>query len=213
MFSNIKNFLHIKTKVKKLSNEEKINKLFDSLDREVIIIQIGSDLAVFGDFICEIVSKMRDEIKYECGFILPLVKIVENKYYQENEFTIKIQDKEVEKGFLIPSKKGVEEEFYDVLKTVIYNYLDKIFTNELTEKYIDKVQEKNNLLIWNLSSILTVIDIRVIMLEIIKSGKSINNISYIFEQIGEEVLLSEKYKSGKEKYNPHIIADKISEKL
>ena len=194
----------------KLSVVDVINNLFDDLDEDVIALQVGSDLIPFGEYLCkDIIANLRDEIKYECGFILPPIHVTDNTSYQENEFTISVRGTIVETGYVVPNKKGIQDELYSVLKTVIYDNLDKIFTNEIMEKYIDRVEIQNRWLIWNLMSQLSIIDVKTILIDIINSGKSINNITYIFEQIGKNVLVNGEYKDCLKKYNPHHIARNI----
>ena len=198
-------------KKEKTEEASSVVDLFDNLDEDVISLQIGSDLISFSEYICKnIIVNLRFEIKYECGFILPPIHITYNTSYQENEFTISVRGTVIETGYIVPNKKGVQDELYSVLKTVIYDNLDKIFTNEITEKYIETVQRKNGWLIWNLTNQLSVIDIRTILVDIINSGKSINNITYIFEQIGGQILTNGEYRDCLKKYNPHQIAKKIA---
>ena len=213
MLKRIKNLFHIKQEKEAPSIYEKIDNLYDALNDDTILIQIGSDLVPHGEFICNIISELREEIKDECGFILPPVRILDNSYYQENEYSISILSDVVTNNFLIPTEKGIRDELYEDLKTTVYNNLDKIFTNDIMEKYIETVQRNNSWLIWNISFSLSVIEIKTIMLDIIHRGKSINNINYIFEQIGEYVLTEGKFRDCLVKHNPHNIAHQIAKKL
>ena len=213
MLKRIKNLFNFKQHEKTTSVFEKIENLYDELNEDLILIKIGEDLVPHGDFICSIISELREEIKSECGFIFSPARILDYTCIQENEFIINIKGKDVENGFLVPNEKGIKEEFYETLKTVIYNSIETLFTNEIAEKYIDIVQRKNSWLIWNLSCSLSVIDIKTIMLDIIQKGKSINDINFIFEQIGEQVLTEGKYRDCLIKHNPHIIAKQIIKQL
>ena len=214
MLRRIKKFLHIKQKEEEqLSVFDKINNLYDSLNEDIILVNIGEDLSPHSEFICGIISELREEIKDECGFILPPVKISECEYYQENEFIIKVRGIQAYDGFLIPNEKGIREELYESLKTVVYDNINDIFTNEITERYINIVQRENSWLVWNLTSLLSVVDIKTILSDIINAGKSINNINYIFEKIGEQVLSDGSYHECGKKYNPHTISEAISKYL
>jgi len=214
MLKRIKNLFNFKYKQEKtLSIYDAIDNLYDTLNSETIVINVGEDLTPYICYIQEIIKLIRNEIKEECGFILSPVKIIENNWIQENEFIIFIKNKKTENGYLIPNKDGIREEFYDIFKSNIYNSLDLLFTIEITEKYIDTVQKKNNRLIWNLTNSLSIIEFRTILVDILKKGKSINNINFIFEQIGEQVLTDGKFKDILSKHNPHIIAEQISKVL
>ena len=213
MLKRIKNLLHIKTKEAELTSGEKIDNLFDSLNEDIILLHLGEDLADFGQLFCSIIQELREEIKFECGFIIPEVHVLDWEFLQENEFRLYIKNKQIEHGFLIPNEKGIREEFYEILKTSLYENIDKIFTNEIAEKYIDTVQRKNGWLIWNITNILSIVDLKTIMLDIIQKGKSLNNINYIFEQIGNQILTEGKYRDCLIKHNPHVIAKEIVEQL
>ena len=213
MLQKIKKLFHLERQEKSLSVYDKINNLFDSLNDDIILVQIGSDLSPHAEYICELISSLREEIKDECGFILPPVRVLENECYQENEYTIIVRGEYAVDGFLIPNRQGIDEEFYEAMKTVIYKKIDDLFTNELAEKYINTVQRENGLLIWNLTNILSVVDIKTILSDIISAGKSINNINYIFEKIGEQILSDGDYRDFSKKYNPHTISQAISKYL
>ena len=60
-----------------MSAYEKIDNLFDLLSEDIVHLQIGEDLVPFGESIVELISSLREEIKEECGFILPPVRINE----------------------------------------------------------------------------------------------------------------------------------------
>jgi len=202
------------------SNKEKvsvcnktIDDLFDSLNETIIDIRVGSDLVRFDESIFELFWKLREEIKSECGFIIPEVRLREDFSYQENEFGIYVYNQKVHEGFAIPSHDECCDEIYEALKTVIYDNLDKVFTNELAEKYVNTVMKSNNILVWDITNKLSIIDIKTILTEIIMKGKSINNISYIFEKMGEYILSDGICPYSNKKYNPHIISQAISRYL
>ncbi len=213
MLKRFRNLLQRNSQIVRESVYKKIDNLFDSLSEDIIKIEIGSDLYSFTSGIVETIGAIRCEIKEECGFIMPAVNIKDNCCIQENEFVILIRGKKVFDGFVIPREEETREEIYEALKTVIYDNLEKIFTNELTEKYIDKVQKKNGRLIWDISSVLSVVDINTILSDLILKGKSINNIDYIFEKIGENILSNGECRNYLNKINPHTIAKQIAKNI
>ena len=211
MLKRIKNLFNRK---KEPSVEDKIDSLYDRLYNDPVLINIGEDLSVFENVFLDVIHELREEVNDECGFIIPKVPVVYNSSLQENEFAIFIRGEYEQNGFLIPNKEGIKDEFYEALKTVIYNKIDTVFTNEVAERYIDTAQRKNGWLIWNITSILSVPDIKTILSDIIDNGKSIKDIGYIFEKIGEEILLNDQYKeSYTKKYNPHNIAKEVIKQL
>lgn len=217
MLERIKKLLNIKHEDNKGSEEvnvyEKIDNLFDSLSEENIRIQIGEDLIPYRDIVIEVIGTIREEVKDECGFIMQAVNIKNNDVLQENEFVIFVQNECTYRGFVIPTEEGVREEIYDALKDSVYGKMDKIFTYEVTEKYINTVQRNNGWLVWNVTNVLSIAQIKIILSQIIAAGKSISNINYIFEKIGEEVLSDGEYKDFSKHYNPEIIAKNIVREL
>ena len=203
----------VKTQNEKISVHEGIDDLFDSLNETIIDVQVGDDLIPFCSDIIKVIWRLRDEVKAECGFIMPETRLRNNSSYQENEFRIHIHNKKVHQGFAVPTLTDSCDEIYEALKTVVYDNIDSIFTNELTEKYINAAMKNNSILIWNITNILSVIDIKTILSEIIMKGKSINNINYIFEKMGEYILADGISQSMCKKYNPHIISQAISKYL
>lgn len=197
-----------------LSVNEKIDVLYDGLSVESILLRLGEDLISEVEYFCEIIHELREEIKNECGFIIPEVHIKEGIALQENEYAIYIHGNISENGFLVPNKDGIRDEFYEQFKTLMYKKMDVIFTNEIAERYIDRAQRKNSWLIWNITKALSVIEIKMILSDLINSGKSICDIGYIFEKIGEQILTNGGYQDCYfKKYNPHLIAKEIVKTL
>ena len=213
MLKRIKNLFNRK-KENIQSINDKIELLYDELGSDTILVHLGDDLAEYGEVFCNIIQELREEVKNECGFIMPNVHIQDNTVLQENEFAVYIRGNFAQRGFLIPNENGIKDEFYDTFKTIIYDKIKAIFTNEVTERYIDTVQKKNGWLIWNITSILSVPDIKTILSDIIDNGKSIKDIGFVFEKIGEEILLNDRYKEFYiKKYNPHNIAKEVIKHL
>ena len=213
MLERIKKIFSTKGIKESLSVEEKIDNLFESLSEDDITVSIGSDLFCFFGKIVSIIDKIRQEIKDECGFIMPPVAITENKIVQENQVSVFIRGKFYKKTFVIPNEEGITEELHEILKTAVYDNLDIIFTSNITEKYINTVQKKNYWLVWNVTNVLSVIDIKTILFDILCKGKPINNINYIFEKIGEHVLSDGNYRDCLKRYNLHEIANQIAKSL
>lgn len=214
MLKRIKNLFKKKTEEVELSVHEKIDNLYEELCSDTIQVYLGDDLTNLQKEFCDVIQKLREEIKDECGFIMPQVHIQNGLNLQENEFEIYVREELAGHEFLIPNPEGVREEFYDTLKTIIYDNINTIFTNDIAERYIDMAQRKNGWLIWNISRVLSVPEIKIILSDLINNGKSICNIGYVFEKIGDEILLDGGYQDCFcKKYNPHAIAKQIAKTL
>ena len=192
-----------------LSTEEKIDELFNSLDSESIKVLIGSDLEIFGESFCESISLFRENLKEEFGFILPGIRIKSDCSLQENEFIILINNKKVYQEFAIPKTEYIETNFPKAFEEVFKNHLDSFFSSSILEKYINFAQKENSWLVWNLTCSLTLVEIKTILIDLIKNGKSINNITYVFEKICEQIYIEDYYLHRK----PHKISEKLTKIL
>ena len=209
MLERLKQILHIKGREKETSVYDRIDSLFSSLNEDIICIEIGEDLVPFGKDICEVIDNVREEIKDELGFIMPAVRVRDVPAMQENEYIIKVKNKPVSEGYVVPNKSGVTDEIYESLKNVLLNNFKTILTNELTEKYIESARAKNGLLIWDITGAISTTEIRIILGDLLENGKSIKDISNIFEKISEQIYIENKY----DYRNPHKMAEKIIKHL
>ena len=107
MLGKLKQIFNIKPKNCGINTPEKIEHLFDSLKEDQIRLEFGSDIVPYGEKVCSIIDGIRNEIKDELGFIMPAVHVLDNQNLQENEYTIKIQDKVLYRGFVIPNEEGI----------------------------------------------------------------------------------------------------------
>lgn len=213
MLNRIKTLFGKKENTNTISAYENIDTLFDSLNGETVVVEIGEDLIEHEISIRKVIESLREQLKDECGFIMPAVAIKYNYIIQENQFNVYIQEKLVEQRFVVPTADEIAEEAYDALKTVIYDNLDTVFTNEIAEKYVRTVEKNNSLLVWNITGVLSIVDIKKILFDIIMKGKSINNIDYIFEKMGEYILSEGSYPNPEKRYSPHVISEAISKYL
>lgn len=207
MLEKLKNIFRLNKSVEKeLSIEDKIEELFSSLNSDTITLLVGNDFIDYSESILKIVDKTRNEIKDTNGFILPLVHIKSSDSLQENEVLFKVREKEVLQKFILPNEKNLIKEIKAGLKELYKEHLHDIFSCETTEKYVTQVQKQCPWMIWNITSIYSITEIRDVLVEILQKDKSIKNINYVFEKFSEYTLDAEFYKHRE----PNIIADKIS---
>ena len=201
MFKKIK--LYLKNK-KKSKVEEMVPKNniwdfkdnFSLLNEETIEFKIGSDIALLIDDVLNSIKDIRKEIINETGFIFPQIRIREDSKLQENECIIYVQGTEVYREFFICNKEEIKKEIKNLIKKIYDEHLEEIFTNELFEQYISHVQKKNAWLIWNITQVLFVSDIKYLLISLLKHNKSIKNISLVFEKMGKILKNSDRWSSS-----------------
>ena len=207
MIEKLKNIFRLNKSVEKeLNIEEKIEELFSSLNSDTITLLVGNDFIDYCESILKIVDETRNEIKDTNGFILPLVHIKSSDSVQENELLFKVREKEVLQKFILPNEKSLIKEIKTGLKEIFKEHLHEIFSCEITERYLTQVKKQCPWMIWNITSVYSITEIRDVLVEILQKEKSIKNINYVFEKFSEYTLDSEYYRHRE----PNIIADKIS---
>lgn len=186
-----------------------IDEMFKSLDSDIITLLVGEDFNEFEKTIFDTIANYREELKNNTGFILPAVRVISECELQENEYILKIRGTAIEQVFAVPNQKEIKKEIKNTLENLYKNYLEEIFTYEMTEKYVSSVQ--NNLIwtIWNISSMYTITEIRDVLIQILKNDKSIKNINYIFEKFADCALELESCN----RLSPQKIAQKLSSML
>lgn len=202
MLENIKNFLKFNKKNCLKSVDEQIDDLFDTLDGDTICIKIGSDICEFGEKIANQIGEVRSKIKDKMGLIIPPVRLTDfgNDDFQENEYRIIIQNKTVFTGFTVPKEDYACNEIMRELEKACFDNVELVLTCQMVEKYINFVQNKNSWLIWYLSRLIPPTGIKVILTDLIKNGKSINDINFIFEKICEQATIEKDMCSIRDPY-------------
>ncbi|MGN0017732.1 MAG: FHIPEP family type III secretion protein [Candidatus Gastranaerophilaceae bacterium] len=200
MLEKIKQLLKLNRKEPVESVEDQINDMFKSLSVDELRIIVGEDLIGIAPAICQRIQELRKKIKEEKGFIMPAVRIIDDFDLQENEYQIQVKNKTVFTGYTVPKETYACDEISKNMEISCMENLDLVFTNEITEKYINAVQSRNGWLVWNVSHLIPVTGIKVILVNLLKNGKSINDITYIFEKICEAATKEKDWCSMRDPY-------------
>lgn len=160
-------------------------KMFSELKEDVIRFEMGSDLIPFTDKIVDVLFKFREKTFKETGFIFPLVHCVDNDELQENEYRVYVQGELVDIGFVVFTENEIVKEFNQVLDDLYNGYLEDIFTNETTEKYIGAIYPNNYYLVQEIRRYYDMCEIKSILVNMLRNSKSIKNIRRIVETICE----------------------------
>lgn len=185
MIEKIKNILKFNRNSKTKNVQDEIDEMFDSLGVDALKITVGEDLVPFAQDLVASIKDLRKKIKSNTGLIIPQVRILDNTELQENEYKISIQGKTVFTGFTVPKEDYAVNEITTNLEKECFKNVELVLSNELTEKYMETVQRTNGWLVCYLSRLIPPTGIKIILSDLIKNGKSINNINYIFEKICE----------------------------
>lgn len=172
------------------SIEEQFDELFNSLGGDVITFEFGEDFNELENAILKTINNYRESLKNKNGFILPPVHVLSKETLQENEICVKVREKIALESFIVPNEKHLIKEIEKALEYVYENHLEEIFTCELVEKYINSTQSKLLGTIWNITALYSVVEVKEVLLELLRNKKSIKNINYVFEKFAEHALSS-----------------------
>ncbi len=160
-------------------------KMFSELKEDVIRFEMGSDLIPFTGKIVDVLFNFREKTFNETGFIFPLVHCIDNDSLQENEYRVYVQGELVDIGFVVFNENEIVKEFNQVLDNLYNVYLEDIFTNETTEKYIGAINSNNYYLVQEIRRYYDMCEIKSILVNMLRNSKSIKNIRRIVETICE----------------------------
>lgn len=205
MIEKIKEFLHIKPKEKPESTEDKIDAMFESLNVDALRLEIGADLVEFSDDICAKLWDLREEYKENLGYIVPPVRVIDNSDLQENCYRVLVRERVVFESYVVPNKKSVLEDIDMNLKNIFIENIDDIFSVDLMEKYLNVVNKNNNWLVWDLTRVYSVSGLKVILVSLIKEGKSISDICGVLEKINEYVVENSCYWESPQRVAKNIV--------
>lgn len=211
MIGMLKNLLHLKKpKTPQKSIDECISDLYDSLQVDVLAVAFGDDILPYAQNIVNGIGKFRIKLKDQSGFIIPPIRVINDKSLQENEIHILVRGHVVYSDFAVPTKEYVLKSIMTNLSSIATKNVSDIFSNEITEKYIDLVQRNNSWLIWNVLRMVPVTGIKVILVDILKAGKSIKDIVFVFEKICEYASENKDFATSKD---PYRIAECVKKDL
>ena len=89
--------------------DEKITDLFESLQIDALAVSFGDDIIPFAQSIVNCIGKFRMAMKEKSGFIIPPVRVINNRELQENEIQILVRGHVVFQDFAIPQKDYILE--------------------------------------------------------------------------------------------------------
>lgn len=210
MIEKITNLLKLNRKETQKSVYDEINDMFDSLGVDELKITLGEDLTPFGEELGRHIRELRRKIKSKTGLIIPAVRILDNTDLQENEYQIRIRENIVFTGFTVPKQDYALNEITANFEKECIKNVELVMSNELTEKYMETVQRNNGWLMCYLSRLIPTTGIKIILSDLIKNGKSINDISFIFEKICEVATKDRDMYSIRD---PHKIARELKLEL
>lgn len=206
MIEKLKNLFKKKEEKAEPTVEEHIADMFTELKVDAVKICIGGDLSEYGENLGCQLGEFRDNLFEKTGFIFPPVRVIVSDEIQENEFRILLREKLTLTGYCRLNQEDAVSEIINSLQNVYENNIDRIFSNEIAEKYIDTVQKQNGWLIWNLTNAMPAWGIRLVLVRLLQQGRSIKDINYIFDKICKYAT---KNRDVCIKADPYLVSEKM----
>ena len=168
-------------------------KYYEQLGVETLKITLGKDIAPLadtdanGNLIPRLVG-LRKQLVDELGYIIPNVRFLQSSENEPKEYDIWVRGKLVAKGDV----SGEKPDFLDDadvivghLKKAVIEHVDYIFTLSDVYRLTELVKSKDEALINTLSEYVDSLDLRNILVKLIKLKKSIKDVEFVYQRIAD----------------------------
>lgn len=156
------------------------DKVFNYFGVDIIKIMLSDKLAKNKaiDGLIQAIFELRIRLADRLGYVIPDVRILENKDLKENNYEIFVRDKLCD-NYTIVNQDNPIKEIIENLEIISLEKIDKIFLRENAEKLMDNVTDKD--LRERLKNQLSIDGLRQIFITLILSSYSIKDMNYIAE--------------------------------
>ncbi len=168
------------TSMKKYCTLSSPDKVFNYFGVDIIKIMLSKKLAENKaiDGLIQAIFELRIKLADRLGYVIPDVRILENKDLKENNYEIFVRDKLCD-NYTVVNHDNPIKEIVDNLEMISLEKIDKIFLRENAEKLMENVTDKD--LRQRLKNQLSIDGLRQIFITLIISSYSIKDINYIAE--------------------------------
>lgn len=164
--------------MKKYSILNATNEKFNYAGIDIIKISLSDKLTKIYGQLTDAIFELKLKSSENLGYILPDVRITENRYLDNKEYEIFIRDKSCGK-FKVSNIKYALEEIMENIEKISIDYVDKIFMYEQVENLLESIVNKR--VSSRLKNVLGIDTLKDIFVGLIKSSISIKDINYIAE--------------------------------
>jgi flagellar biosynthesis protein FlhA len=161
--------------------EQNPDEIYERLGVDILSVQLASNLyEASSDEINEKFLKYRDKIVDSYGYILPIMKVVENSSLQSNNFVFSVRGKNIFTG---ETKGVIANDVFVILQKIIFEYADKIIVRTDILKLLELVEYNDGGLTPELLSKITVEDIREIYVNLLSEKINVKDVLLLFERL------------------------------
>lgn len=166
------------TNMKKYSILNSSDEKFNYFGVDVIKISLSDKLTKFYGQLSDAIFELKLKSSENLGYVLPYIRITENRYLDNKEYEIFIRDKLCGK-YVVKDKKNAVEEIINNIESISVDKVEKIFLDKHVEKLLENIANKR--VSSRLKNVLGLDTLREIFIGLLKSSISIKDIDHIAE--------------------------------
>ncbi|MGN1125723.1 MAG: FHIPEP family type III secretion protein [Candidatus Gastranaerophilaceae bacterium] len=156
------------------------NKNLNYFGVDILKIGLSEKLKNVTEELMPLFTKLRTKLSFKLGYVIPNIRVFDDKGLKEDEYQIFVRNNLVGK-FTISNMDNKANEIIENLENACLENISKIFMQENVQRLMDAV--KNKEIVENIKENLSVEDVRLILIELMKQGISIKDIDYLLERI------------------------------
>lgn len=179
----------LEEQIEDLNEAANPNSMYQRLGVDVISLQIGFGLIPLVDpeqrnKLLPAVAKLRKDLTDELGYIIPNIRVMDSSKLKANECRICIRGNQRVAFFVDTKAHNKEEIIINEIRKACIKYVNEIFTKTDVLKLMELVRSQDPTLVNDLiPDLISAIDFRRIMVNLIREEVSIKDIILIFERL------------------------------
>lgn len=188
-YINNKSLSDLEEQIEDLSEAANPNSMYQRLGVDVISIQIGFGLLCIVDpeqknKLLPAIANLRKEFTDELGYIIPNIRVMDSAKLKSNECVISIRGVQRDRFFVDFNAKNKDEIIIDHLKNTCIKQVNEIFSKTDVLKLMELVRSQDPTLVNDLiPDLISAIDLRRIIVNLIREQVSIKDVILIFERL------------------------------
>lgn len=183
-----------KDKITESGNDKEKEELLQHIIAEPVILRVGEGLVNFikeeyeGGF--KGINKIRKQMAWDLGYLLPVVRIRDSMLCGENEYQILIYDKIMFSTHIEDVSKYDVSQMYTDLKVICIENYSLLINRQIVKTLMDNLQNKYPAVVEDIVPVkISYATIQKILSIIINQKKSIHNLVKIMELIEDNIEL------------------------
>lgn len=183
------NISDLEEQIEDLNNATNPNAMYQRLGVDVISLQVGLGLVSLADpeqknKLLPAIAKLRKDLTDELGYIIPNIRVMDSTKLKSNECIISIRSNVRDRFFVDISAFNKEEIIVEHIRKTCIKHVNEVFTKTDVLKLMELVRSQDPTLVNDLiPELISAIDFRRIVVNLLREEVSIKDIILIFERL------------------------------